>query len=62
MVFISTALKTKGSFLEKLRCLFLQLRVSLKKQNCMKVYVGGKKLYGVEIKSIVEEFYLERVA
>ena len=29
---------------------------------CVKVYVGGKRLYGVEIESIVEEFYLERVA
>ena len=28
----------------------------------VKVYVGGKRLYGVEIESIVEEFYLERVA
>ena len=29
---------------------------------CAKVYVGGKRLYGVEIESIVEEFHLERVA
>ena len=29
---------------------------------CAKVYVGGKRLYGVEIESIMEEFHLEKVA
>ena len=28
----------------------------------VKVYVRGKRLYGVEIESIMDEFYLERMA
>ena len=60
-------LKARKSSLEVLRCLFLQLRISLEKQNlvwklALKVYVGGKKLYNVEIESIVEESHLEKVA
>ena len=63
MVFISTALKTKKSSLEKLRCLFLQPRIFFREAEFgVRVYVGGKRLYGVEIESILEEFYLERVA
>ena len=66
--YLSSCIEDQEKFLrEVLRCLFLQLRISLEKQNlvwklALKVYVGGKKLYNVEIESIVEESHLEKVA
>ena len=56
-MFISTALKIKKSSLEKLRYLFLQPQIFFGEAEFgVKVYVGGKRLYGVEIESVVEDF------
>ena len=48
---------------KKLGCLFLQPRIFFREAEFgVKIYVRGRRLYGVEIESIVEDFYSKRVA
>ena len=47
---------------KKLGCLFLQPRIFFRDAEFgVKAYVGGRRLCGIEIESIKDKFYLERM-